>query len=106
MGLTSGLAEAKHFVSRGVNLRGKKPIPQRMHERERYEQRLPCEGVVTLTASGAFENLPCSQCHVTSPEINLHTSNISNTIPVAQAGAVLVARLVHILPKRILEVLR
>lgn len=71
-----------------------------MHEEERYEQSLPSEGVVTLTASE-----PLKTSVSLRSELNLHTSNISNTMLIAQAGAVVVARLLHVLSKRILKVL-
>ena len=64
-----------------------------MHE----EASLLCEGAVTVTTLHVLS--------VTSPELNLHTSNISNTFLIAQAAAVFVSGLLHILSKRILEVL-
>lgn len=69
-----------------------------MHEED---QSLLHKGVVTLTLS-----LKTSHVHnVTSPELNLDTSSISNTTLIAQTATVYIAGLLQILSKRMLGVL-
>ena len=58
-------------------------------------QSLPREGLVTPLKTSSVHNVP-------SPELHMHTSA---TLLITQAGAVFVARLLHILSKHILEVL-